>query len=104
MGISVDIFHATPISQIICMIILLSDMLIYLYHRLSEVAGQKLKSNNPAITDLSDEDRPLKLAEKFSQMYDDEWTDSLEEISSIGFDDETSISFLLFIVMVRLQI
>lgn len=75
-------------------------MLIYLYRRLSEVAGAKLKSNNPAITDLSDENRPLKLAEKFSQIYDDDWTDSLEEITKIGVDEETSISFLLRIVMV----
>ncbi|XP_056013441.1 uncharacterized protein LOC125678386 isoform X2 [Ostrea edulis] len=72
--------------------------------RLSEVAGAKLKSNNPAITDLSDENRPLKLAEKFSQIYDDDWTDSLEEITKIGVDEETSISFLLRIVMTAFEL
>ncbi|XP_061184845.1 uncharacterized protein LOC133192856 [Saccostrea echinata] len=72
--------------------------------RLSEVAGCKLTSNNPAITDLSDENRPFKLAEKFSQLYDDEWTDSLEEITSIGIDEETSISFLLNVVMTAFQL
>ncbi|XP_062578560.1 uncharacterized protein LOC134240489 isoform X2 [Saccostrea cucullata] len=67
--------------------------------RLSEVAGSKLTSNNPAITDLSDENRPLKLAEKFSQLYDDDWTDSLEEITSFEVDEKAAISFLQRLVM-----
>ncbi|XP_061184537.1 uncharacterized protein LOC133192559 [Saccostrea echinata] len=67
--------------------------------RLSEVAGSKLTTNNPAITDLSDENRPIKLAEKFGQIYDDEWTDSLEEIMNIGLDEVPSIAFLLRIIM-----
>ncbi|XP_062592910.1 uncharacterized protein LOC134254402 [Saccostrea cucullata] len=67
--------------------------------RLSEVAGSKLTTNNPAITDLSDENRPIKLAEKFGQVYDDDWTDSLEEILHIGLDEVTSIAFLLRITM-----
>jgi hypothetical protein len=64
------------------------------------VAGSKLTTNNPAITDLSDENRPIKLAEKFSQLYDDEWTDSLEEILGQDVDEITSINFLLRVVMV----
>ncbi|XP_062578558.1 uncharacterized protein LOC134240488 [Saccostrea cucullata] len=67
--------------------------------RLSEVAGSKLTTNNPAITDLSDENRPIKLAEKFGQLYDDEWTDSLEEIMNIGLDEVPSVAFLLRITM-----
>jgi hypothetical protein len=42
----------------------------------------------------------LKLSEKFSQLYDDEWTDSLEEILGHGLDEITSISFLLGVVKV----
>ncbi|XP_062568535.1 uncharacterized protein LOC134230709 [Saccostrea cucullata] len=72
--------------------------------RLSEVAGSKLTSNNPAITDLSDENRPLKLAEKFSQLYDDDWTDSLEEITSTGVDEKTSISLLQRVVMIAFHL
>lgn len=72
--------------------------------RLSEVAGSKLTTNNPAITDLSDENRPLKLSEKFGQLYDDEWTDSLEEILSNGLDEVASVAFLLRVVMVGVHV
>jgi hypothetical protein len=55
----------------------------YFYNRISEVAGARLKSNNPAITDLSDQNRPSKLAEKFSELYDNEWTDAAEEMKQM---------------------
>ena len=51
-------------------------------YRLSAVAGTKLKYNNPGITDLSDDNRPNKLAEKFSELYDNEWTAAFEVIES----------------------
>lgn len=73
--------------------------------RLSKIAGSKLTSNNPDIADLSDDNRPTKLAEKFSQLYDDAWTDSLEELTEVEtkLDDTVAISFLLRIVMVSLM-
>ncbi|XP_069131552.1 uncharacterized protein [Argopecten irradians] len=48
--------------------------------RLSKIAGTKLVHGNPAITDLSDTNRPTKLSEKYSELYDNEWTDALEEL------------------------
>lgn len=42
-----------------------------------------MKSNNPAIADLSDQNRPSKLAEKFSELYDNEWTDAAEEMKKV---------------------
>lgn len=73
-----------------------------LYLRLSRIAGAKLTNNNPHIADLSDDNRPTKLAEKFGQLYDDAWTDSLEELTEVEtkFEDTVAISFLLRIVMV----
>ncbi|XP_061188316.1 uncharacterized protein LOC133196438 [Saccostrea echinata] len=60
-------------------------------NKISEVAGARLKSNNPAIADLSDQNRPSKLAEKFSELYDNEWTDAAEELKqTIKFPKETS--------------
>lgn len=75
------------------------------FFRLSKIAGSKLTSNNPDIADLSDDNRPTKLAEKFSQLYDDAWTDSLEELTEVEtkLDDTVAISFLLRIVMVSLM-
>ncbi|XP_052280056.1 uncharacterized protein LOC127877832 [Dreissena polymorpha] len=46
--------------------------------RLSKHLGAKLQDNNPNIADLSDPNRPTKLAEQFSGLYDDDWTNSYE--------------------------
>lgn len=56
--------------------------------RLSEVAGERLRFNNPAIADLSDENRPNKLAEKFSELYDNEWTEFYETLDGTGEEAE----------------
>lgn len=56
--------------------------------RLSEVAGERLRFNNPAIADLSDENRPNKLAEKFSELYDNEWTEFYENMEGTGTEEE----------------
>lgn len=79
------------------------DDCVYLFQlRLSKIAGSKLTSNNPDIADLNDDNRPTKLAEKFSQLYDDAWTDSMEELTGgeLRLDDRGAIGFLLRIVMV----
>nr|XP_034302259.1 uncharacterized protein LOC105348338 isoform X4 [Crassostrea gigas] len=49
-----------------------------LLNRLSKLAGAKLKDNNPNITDLSDPNRPMKIIEHFNEIYDKEWTSSLD--------------------------
>lgn len=46
--------------------------------RLCELASARLRHNNPAIADLSDQNRATKLAEKLSELYDNEWTDTFE--------------------------
>lgn len=66
--------------------------------RLSEIAGTRLTSNNPGITDLSDEFRPLKLNDMFREMYDDKWTDAMEDLSSGGIQDKVAVTLLLQIV------
>ncbi|KAK3578308.1 hypothetical protein CHS0354_004218 [Potamilus streckersoni] len=43
--------------------------------RLSEMGAMQLTEGNPNITDLSDQNRPDKIAEKFSELYDNQWTD-----------------------------
>lgn len=48
--------------------------------RLSEHISLKLADNNPNIADLSDLNRPTKLAEKFSLLYDDQWTDAFDAL------------------------
>lgn len=73
--------------------------------RLSKIAGIKLTSDNPDIDDFNDDNRPSKLAEKFGQVYDDPWTDAIEELTGMEtrLDERTAISFILRIVMVLLN-
>jgi cell division protein FtsL len=68
--------------------------------RLSKVAGAKLTQGNAAITDLSDTNRPTKLAEKFSELYDNQWTDAYEELDSTFNNEEETIQVLLKILQV----
>ncbi|XP_056013052.1 trichohyalin-like isoform X2 [Ostrea edulis] len=68
-------------------------------NRLSSVAGEKLRDNNPGIADLSDENRPINLGEKFSQLYDDQWTDAMENLEeNLRFGETDGIRCLLNIL------
>ena len=49
--------------------------------RLSALTSSKLRDNNPNLTDLSDANRPTKISEMFSELYDNEWTDAFDELS-----------------------
>ncbi|CAG2188728.1 unnamed protein product [Mytilus edulis] len=51
--------------------------------RLSSVAGEKLTKGNPSITDLGDPNRPMKIGEKYGELYDNEWTDAMEHIIEV---------------------
>ncbi|XP_078323987.1 uncharacterized protein LOC111125351 isoform X2 [Crassostrea virginica] len=64
--------------------------------RLSEVAGSKLTAGNPNITDLSDSNRPTKIAEQFSELYDNLWTDVFEKLcKNCNMSDRDAIKTLL---------
>lgn len=66
--------------------------------RLSSVAGERLRFNNPAIADLSDENRPNKLAEKFSELYDNEWTEFYEKLEGLESTEEEKIGQIVQIL------
>lgn len=79
-------------------------------YRLSAMMGAKLRDNNPAITDLNDPNRPIKIGEQFSGVYENEWTDaflSLQDMKSDGNDgtsisEEEAITILLHILRVHI--
>lgn len=67
-----------------------------LLNRLSKLAGAKLKDNNPNITDLSDPNRPMKIIEHFNEIYDKEWTSSLETLcNECKMEENAAIKKLL---------
>ena len=70
--------------------------------------GAKLRDNNPAITDLNDPNRPMKIGEQFSGVYENEWTDTFLDLQDIKSDvndgacinEEEAIAILLNILRV----
>ncbi|KAK3580470.1 hypothetical protein CHS0354_035514 [Potamilus streckersoni] len=68
--------------------------------RLSQISAMKFIDGNPNITDLSDPNRPDKLAEQFSELYDNQWTDSFQVLCErLSLSDEDAIKVLLKIMM-----
>ena len=65
--------------------------------------GDKLTDNNPNITDLSDRNRPTKLAEKFAELYDNQWTDAFDILERIFHSEEGVIGVLLQILQVTIN-
>ncbi|XP_060552376.1 coiled-coil domain-containing protein 89-like isoform X2 [Ruditapes philippinarum] len=63
--------------------------------RLSRMMGNKLGDNNPDIADLSDKNRPTKLAEKNTELYDNEWTDAFEVFQTKYATEKETIEKLL---------
>ncbi|KAK3607096.1 hypothetical protein CHS0354_026303 [Potamilus streckersoni] len=60
----------------------------------------RLADDNPNITDLSDQNRPDKLAEQFSELYTNQWTDCYQVlIDNYAKQQEESISILLRILI-----
>ena len=51
--------------------------------------------------DLSDPNRPLKLAEKFTEIYDNQWNIAMEKLEGLGVDEEKGIQILLEIITVN---
>ncbi|XP_052794651.1 uncharacterized protein LOC128227820 [Mya arenaria] len=66
--------------------------------RLSKIMGQKLSDNNPNIADLSDTNRPTKLAERYQELYDNQWTDAFEVIEKCYSDEKKCIGILLYLL------
>ena len=72
-----------------------------IYLRLSELAGARLLDGNPNIADLSDINRPTKLSEQYSELYDNEWTDAFSYLTEQeGLDEKRAIQILLTVLQV----
>ena len=69
--------------------------------RLSKLSSQDLASGNENVVDLSNENRPVKLGERYSELYDNEWTDAFEVLTSdLSYDDKAAIQKLIEILNV----
>ncbi|XP_021339678.1 uncharacterized protein LOC110440880 [Mizuhopecten yessoensis] len=66
----------------------------------SKGAEKKLSDGNTAIPDLSDPNRPIKLGEKYNELYDNEWTDAMEKLGEFEEDERKNVQKLLDIIKV----
>ncbi|XP_052794372.1 uncharacterized protein LOC128227669 isoform X2 [Mya arenaria] len=62
--------------------------------RLRKLAGEKLTQDNPNIMELSDPNRPTKLGEIYSELYDNQWTDAFEGLTQSGYQEAEAIRAL----------
>ncbi|XP_052794317.1 uncharacterized protein LOC128227638 isoform X4 [Mya arenaria] len=66
--------------------------------RLSKALGGRLNDGNPDIADLSDKNRPTKLGERYSELYDNQWTDAFDVFDKQGMSERDVIKLLLKIL------
>ncbi|KAL3878817.1 hypothetical protein ACJMK2_031145 [Sinanodonta woodiana] len=66
--------------------------------RRSEEASLLLVHGNPNIADLSDSNRPVKLAERYLELYSNEYTDAFEELATKHISERGVIQILLTIL------
>ncbi|KAL3878841.1 hypothetical protein ACJMK2_031169 [Sinanodonta woodiana] len=71
--------------------------------RRSEEASLLLRQGNPNIEVLSDPNRPTKLAERFSKLYNNEYADTFEFLQEQGLDKEHIVYVLLRVVRYAYQ-
>ncbi|KAL3879708.1 hypothetical protein ACJMK2_031995 [Sinanodonta woodiana] len=66
--------------------------------RLSEMGAMQLIEGNPNIADLSDHNRPDKIAEQFSELYDNQWTDCYIVLDRLTKSERETVETLLTIL------
>ena len=62
------------------------------------------KEKIPMLVDLSDTNRPTNLADRFSELYDNEWTQALEDLNTVRREDEVgNVNLLADILEVSIR-
>ena len=83
----------------------LKSQVAYLESKVQELERQNSEivyrqCGNPGVTDLDDPDRPIRLGEKFSEFYDNQHTEALEQLGQTGrFNEEENVILLREIVV-----
>ena len=77
---------------------------VYFINRLSKATAAQVLDGNPNVSDLSDPNRPQKLGEQMSTLYDDEWTDACEELEKLGkFEDKETAIPAIILELLKVQ-
>ena len=66
--------------------------------------SSQLADNNPNIIDLSNQNRPTRLVEQFTELYDNEWTNAYAALHNFIQDEHTIVCFLLRVLEVNVNI
>ncbi|KAK3594524.1 hypothetical protein CHS0354_030871 [Potamilus streckersoni] len=76
-----------------------------LLNRISSQAAARMTYDNPNITDLSDQNRPTKILERYSVLYDNQWTDAFDILQNKYEQLETeAIAILLHVLSVSFDV
>ncbi|XP_060565712.1 uncharacterized protein LOC132724767 [Ruditapes philippinarum] len=62
--------------------------------RLSAIMSSRLRDGNPNIADLNDLNRPTKVGEHFSELYDNQWTDAYDAIKNFFENTLTELEII----------
>lgn len=74
-----------------------------IFIRLSRIASNSLTDNNPNIADLSDQNRPTKLADRFQELYCNEWSGAYEDLTQTwNKPEKQAVQILLDLIKVYL--
>jgi hypothetical protein len=65
--------------------------------------SSRLRDGNPNVADLNDQNRPTKVGEQFSELYDNQWTDAYGAIN-IFFGDSLAESQIIQILLEILEV
>lgn len=63
-----------------------------------EKPPQNHESNSALVMDLSDPNRSLKIAERFNEIYDNQWNIAVDKLEGLGIEEEKGIKILLDII------
>lgn len=58
-------------------------------------------AGNTSIADLGDKYRPTRIAELYSELYDNEWTEAVDDLVSTKWSEDQIVRHLFIILQVK---
>ncbi|CAG2219357.1 unnamed protein product [Mytilus edulis] len=66
----------------------------HLSQKLTQVAGADIEAGNTSIADLGYKYKPTRIAELYSELYDNEWTEAVDDLVSTKWSEDIIVRHL----------